>query len=76
MTGQLIWAPTLIDEIPNGQYGTLREDRIGVMLHFDGSGSDRGSVQWFKDPRCRVSYNLLVLDDGSYVRIAPDSARA
>ena len=76
MTGQLIWAPTLIDEIPNGQYGTLREDRIGVMLHFDGSGSDHGSVQWFKDPRCHVSYNLLVLDDGSYARIAPDSARA
>ncbi|MEE8551484.1 MAG: peptidoglycan recognition family protein [Gemmatimonadota bacterium] len=76
MTGQLIWAPTLIDEIPNSQYGTLREDRIGVMLHFDGSGSDRGALQWFKDARCRVSYNLLVLDDGSYVRIAPDSARA
>ena len=77
MTGQLIWTPTLIEEIPNGNYnGSLREERQGCMIHFDGSGSDRGAVQWFKDPRCRVSYNLLVLDDGSYVRIAPDTARA
>ena len=77
MTGHLIWAPTLVDEIPNGQYnGSIREDRIGVMIHYDGSGSDRGAVQGFADPRCHVSYNLLVLDDGSYVRIAPDTARA
>ena len=77
MTGHLIWTPTLVDEILNGQYnGTIREDRKGVMLHFDGSGSDKGAMQWFSDPRCKVSYNLLVLDDGSYVRIAPDSARA
>ena len=76
MTGQLIWTPTLVDEILNGQYGALREDRQGICLHYDGSGSDRGSVRWFGDPRCRVSYNLLVLDDGSYVRIAPDASRA
>ena len=76
MTGQLVWSPTLVDEIPNEQYGTLREKRIGVMPHYDGSGSDRGAIQWFADERCKVSYNLLVLDDGSYVRIAPDSARA
>ena len=50
MTGQLIWTPTLIDEIANGNYnGSLREDRIGVMLHFDVSGPDGGAVQWFKD---------------------------
>ena len=76
MTGQLTWAPRLVDEILNGRYGTLREDRQGILLHYDGSGSDHGSVQWFGDPRCNVSYNLLVLDDGSYVRIAPDSAQA
>jgi N-acetyl-anhydromuramyl-L-alanine amidase AmpD len=46
------------------------------MIHFDGSGSDAGAVAWFADPRCRVSYQLLVLDDGSFVRIAPDTARA
>ena len=77
MTGQLVWTPTLTGEIPNGQYNSsLREERIGIMLHYDGSGSDRGAVQWFADVRCKVSYNLLALDDGSYVRIAPDSARA
>lgn len=76
MTGQLIWTPTLVEEIPNGQYSNLRERRVGVMLHYDGSGSDYSAVRWFADERCKVSYNLLVLDDGSYVRIAPDTARA
>ena len=76
MKGRVVWHPELINEIPNKQYGTLREDRQGICLHYDGSGSDRGSVQWFADERCKVSYNLLVLDDGSYVRIAPDTARA
>lgn len=76
MTGQMIWAPTLVQEIPNGRYSKTREQRRGVCLHYDGSGSDRGAVAWFGDPRCGVSYNLLVLDDGSYVRIAPDDARA
>ena len=46
------------------------------MLHYDGSGSDHGAVQWFGDPRCRVSYNVLVLDDGNYVEIAPDDCAA
>lgn len=76
MTGHIIWPATLVQEIPNGQYSKLREERLGVMIHYDGSGSDRGAVQWFGDERCRVSYNLLVLDDGSYVRIAPDDRRA
>ena len=76
MKGRVVWHPELINEIPNKQYGTLREDRQGICLHYDGSGSDRGAVQWFADERCKVSYNLLGLDDGSYVRIAPDTARA
>ena len=59
MTGQLVWTPTLTGEILNQQYGTLREERIGIMLHYDGSGSDRGAVQWFADERCKVSYNLV-----------------
>ena len=75
-TGVLRWTPTLVEEIPNGQYSNLRERRVGVMLHYDGSGSDSSAVHWFADERCKVSYNLLVRDDGSYVRIAPDTARA
>ena len=32
MTGQLIWAPTLIDEILNGRYNqSLRERRQGIL---------------------------------------------
>ena len=76
MTGHIVWSPTLVDKILNGQYNALREKRKGCMIHYDGSGSDLGAVQWFADPRCKVSYNLLGLDDGSYVRIAPDHARA
>lgn len=47
------------------------DSRMGVMLHYDASMSDRGAVEWFKDPRCKVSYNYLVLDDGTVVEIAP-----
>lgn len=77
MKGVFTWDYELSQTIPNGQYSSrLRDERRGVMLHYDGSGSDRGAVQWFSDPRCKVSYNVLVLDDGNFVQIAPDSARA
>ncbi len=58
-------------------HATLREQRLGVMLHYDASTSDRGAVTWLtKDPACRVSYNLLVLDSGEVVEVAPVTARA
>lgn len=60
-----------------GNYGKLREPRIGIMLHYDGSASDAGAVGWLLfDPRCKVSYNWLVLDDGTVRDIAPMDARA
>lgn len=78
MIARLQWAPSLVREIRNGNWYSppLGEPRVGVMLHYDGSGSDRGGVEWFADPRCRVSYNWLVLDDGSYVEIAPPECAA
>ena len=58
-------------------WGNRKEQPIGVMWHYDGSASDPGAVSWLRDdPRCRVSYHQLVLDDGKVVRIAPDRARA
>lgn len=58
-------------------WGALRERRVGVCLHYDGSATDAGAVQWLtKDPRCKVSYNRLVTDDGQDVKVAPDDARA
>lgn len=60
-----------------GPWNRLREPRVGVMLHYDGSLSDRGALEWLLyDPRCRVSYNFLILDDGTVVTIAPFNARA
>ena len=77
MIATVTWSPSLVRTIRNGQYNErLRGPRVGVLLHYDGSGSDRGGVGWFAHPDCRVSYNYLVLDDGSYVEIAPPSARA
>ncbi len=77
MKGVWGWTYKLVDTVLNRQYSSrLRSVRMGIMLHYDGSGSDRGSIQWFKDPRCKVSYNIIVLDDGNYVNIAPNSARA
>jgi N-acetyl-anhydromuramyl-L-alanine amidase AmpD len=58
-------------------YNAVREERLGVMLHYDGSTSDAGAVQWLlRDSRCKVSYNWLVLDSGEVVEIAPPDARA
>lgn len=57
-------------------YGKLREGRVGVMLHYDGSATDAGAMAWFRHPDCRVSYNRLILDDGQVVQIAPEDARA
>ena len=70
------WEPLLARRISNGRYSNLRQDRVGVMLHYDGSGTDEGSMAWFANPKCGVSYNYLVLDDGDYVEIAPESKRA
>lgn len=76
MIATVQWAPSQVREVANGQWGSLRQKRVGIMLHFDASASDPGAVEWFADPACKVSYQYLVLDDGSYARIAPDSARA
>lgn len=55
----------------------LREQRVGVMLHYDASKSDQGALAWLtKDPRCPVSYHVLVTDDGQAWRIAPLDKRA
>lgn len=70
--------PRALTPILNGQYydGVSPGDRMGIMLHYDASATDAGALAWFSDPRCRVSYNYLVLDDGSFALIAPLNAGA
>lgn len=50
--------------------------RQAVMLHFDDSSDDHSAEEWFHDPKCHVSYNRLVLDDGSVVQITPTMEHA
>ena len=53
------------------------EPRQGCMLHFDASASDQGAMAWMlNDPRCKVSYHWLVLDNGAQLTVAPPNARA
>lgn len=53
-----------------------REPRIAVMLHFDASSTDLGSVGWFKMAGARLAgYHFLVMDDGTYVTMGPYNAR-
>jgi N-acetyl-anhydromuramyl-L-alanine amidase AmpD len=55
----------------------LYEGRQGILLHYDDSASDVGALEWLtKDPRCGVSYNVLILDNGVAYEIAPLSCRA
>lgn len=59
-----------------GAWDTLRQPRMGVMLHYTG-GTDLSGLQWLLfDQRCRVSYNWLTLDDGTTLSVAPKEARA
>lgn len=69
-------APRMRSALKCKNYGPLREPRMGVMLHYDDSSSDSGAVAWFTDPRCNVSYDYLVLDNGEYVRIIPEGKRS
>lgn len=66
------------DHLPHlGNYGTLREGRLGVMLHYDGSASDAGAEEWLlRDPQCKLSYNWLVNDAGHLLMVAPADKRA
>lgn len=74
---KLIWQPQQREKILTSSFNErLREPRIGCIIHYDASVSDAGSMSWFRDPRCKVSYSWLVLDDGSYVEIAPKESRA
>lgn len=58
-------------------WGKLTGNRLGVMLHYDDSTSDASGIQWLtKDPRCHVSYNFAVRDNGTVVEITPREARA
>lgn len=70
--------PVMLEKVETDAYypDVPVEMRQGIALHYDASSTDAGAVSWFKDPRCRVSYNYLVLDDGSYVEIAPVSGGA
>lgn len=57
-------------------YDKIFEPRIGIMLHYDGSVSDKGSISWLAGPDIKVSYNYIVMDSGNIIQIAPDSAAA
>ena len=57
-------------------FGSLREERQGVMLHYDASRSDAGSLGWFRNPAFAFSYNHIVFDDGSFLEMAPLDKRA
>ena len=54
----------------------LRQDPGGIMLHYDGSRTDAGSLTWFRDPRCKAGYHFLVLDSGESVTLGGLGVRA
>lgn len=60
-----------------GNWNDLREPRRGILLHYDSSANDKGAIAWLRDdPRAKVSYNWLILDNGAQVTIAPETKRA
>lgn len=75
-SGKLIWNATCREVLNSTQCNDLKEARKGVMVHYDGSGTDAGAISWFKHPDCKVSYQALVLDDGSWIQVAGWDKRA
>jgi len=68
----------MIDAQPVRQnWNSPREKRVGILLHYDASKSDAGALHWLtRDPRCAVSYHVLITDDGTAYQIAPLDRRA
>jgi len=70
---ELRTSPRYVALRPQGQYwyDRVKHPRIGVMLHYDGSSSDAGGLSWLQGLAVQASYNLVVMDDGSWGIIAP-----
>jgi N-acetyl-anhydromuramyl-L-alanine amidase AmpD len=62
--------------IKRHNWGELTEHRLGVMLHYDASYSDKSSVAWLASAEITVSYNWIVMDSGNIIPIAPLENRA
>ena len=62
---------------PAGKFWSdrLTEPRQGILLHYDASSSDAGSIAWLRHPNCRAGYQWLVSDRGVIYRLAPLDAR-
>lgn len=76
MTDRLVleFAPREHRFMPKGEYWydpPRWGPRQGVCLHYDGSSSDLGGLGWLQSVQVHASYNLVVLDDGSWGVIAP-----
>lgn len=71
----LVLNPT-VDQVNSPNQAAVVGEREGVMIHFDDSSQDGWAIAWFRDKRCKVSYNRLYLDDGDIVSIVPMHRRA
>lgn len=72
---KLALLPT-VDQLNSKNSGEVVGKRQGVLIHFDDSTNDKWAVAWFRDPRCKVSYNRLYLDNGDIVSVCAMTRRA
>ena len=62
--------------IQKQNWNELKEPRIGIMLHYDASYSDKGSVAWLASKEVTVSYNWIIMDTGNIIPFAPYNMRS
>jgi N-acetylmuramoyl-L-alanine amidase len=56
--------------------GTLRDGRPKfIVMHFTASGSARGSIDWFRNPRAKASAHLVIGPDGAVTQMAELNAK-
>lgn len=65
-------------EAPSPNQGVRHASALqGVVFHATADdGNEGGSLSWMRSPQSQASCHLLVLRDGSVVRLVPDARRA
>ncbi len=50
-------------------HSSLQQEKVGIMVHFDGSMSDSGGLSWLKSKKFTLGYNRVYGDSGKIYKM-------
>lgn len=59
-----------VAQAPTPNVGPVMTPRL-VVMHYTGSQNAKGSIAWLRDPRSKVSANLVIDEAGAVTQLAP-----